>query len=405
MKTLFAQLKKIPANKIFATACLLLVMGFLVNLFVCSTTNDDDLWKQNFRNDYRIYALPIDDNLTFATEPVPTKDFEVYERIDRELLVNVYWQSSTMQSFKLANRWFPIYEKILKEEGIPDDFKYLAVIESGLRNVTSSANAVGHWQFLETTGRQYGLEITDEVDERYDPAKSTRAACHYFKDAYAQFGSWTAAAAAYNMGIGGLRRKMNEQRQTNYYNLQLVLETARYVPRILAMKTIMKNPKRHGYHFRKKDVYQTLTAKALGIETPIDNWADFAIGQGISFKHLKAFNPWIQSLSLRGSKGKTYTVLVPDAKQLEKGGLGVNVFEEDFFRPDSLFEAFPPVQTKENTKPLSLPKIKITEHKVQKRETLLSISVLYGVSVDDLVLWNGLKDLNIKKGQVLIIKQ
>ena len=231
------------------------------------------------------------------------------ERIDRR-----YWnhyQSQTLLYFKRANRWFPIIEKILKEEGVPDDFKYLAVIESGLSNAISPAAAVGFWQFLKGTALENGLEVNDEIDERYHVEKSTRAACRYLKKAYAEFGSWSMVAAAYNMGLGGLRGQVKLQRLEDYHSLYLNPETARYLPRLLAVKAIMENPKKYGYRFREQHLYKPLKTVTLTVDTPITDLVAFAKSQGSDYKFLKLLNPWLRKSYLPNKSRKTYQIQFP----------------------------------------------------------------------------------------------
>jgi membrane-bound lytic murein transglycosylase D len=222
-------------------------VGFLaaaVLLFTRGTRdeNEDKQYVQAFQNSYGIYAVPIPVGISFAGEKPPLADPDVIERLDREIHVNTYWQSNSLLMFKRANRFFPVIEPILKANGVPDDFKYLALIESGLTNVVSPAGAVGFWQIMKGTGLDYGLEINNEVDERYHLEKATEAACKYLLDAKEKFGSWTLAAASYNMGMNGLEKQLERQKATNYYNILLNAETARYVFRILAVKAILENP-------------------------------------------------------------------------------------------------------------------------------------------------------------------
>ncbi len=261
---------------------------------------------------YRWYTPPVPKSFAFAGEPVPLTQTEIQERIDREILVNAYWQSSTMYILKLAPRYFPVIEKILKDNGIPDDFKYLCVAESALQNQRSSAGAIGFWQFMKDTGKQFGLEITDEVDERYDVAKSTEAACRYLRAAYTKFGTWTAAAASYNCGMGGYSSYSTYQQTNNYYDLLLPEETMRYVFRILALKQIMKNAEQYGFILYKGETYDPYKTKAVTVDTTVNNLVDFAFANGTNYKTLKTVNPWLRDKRLTVKPGKTYTVQVPD---------------------------------------------------------------------------------------------
>jgi hypothetical protein len=247
----------------------------------------------------------------FAGENTPLKISDVRERLDRELIVNINWHTSTTLVIKRANRAFPIIEPILKKNGIPEDFKYLAVIESGLVNAVSSAGARGVWQFMPATAKERGLEVNHMVDERYDLEKSTQAACSYFLSAKAKFGSWTLAAASYNGGMAGVNRQMEMQKESNYYDLLLTEETSRYVFRILALKEIMKNPDKFGFSFTKEELYNSVPTKKIEVDSSVSDWADFAKAEGINYKILKIHNPWLRDKKLDNSSGKKYSIEIP----------------------------------------------------------------------------------------------
>ncbi|MEH6408545.1 MAG: lytic transglycosylase domain-containing protein, partial [Leeuwenhoekiella sp.] len=255
-------------------------------------------------NDYNVYALPLPAEMNFAGEPLPLKDPDIRERMDRELLVNTYWQSNGLLLIKRANKYFPIIEPILKEEGIPDDFKYLAVIESGLTQAVSPARATGFWQLLGSTGQDYGLEVNDNVDERYSIEMSTRAACEYLKSAKARFGSWTLAAAAYNAGNAGVSRRLEEQDVKDYYDLLLGEETGRYVFRILALKEILSDPAKFGFNFRPQDLYTEVPTYEVRVDTAVTSFVKFAQSFGINYKILKLHNPWLREDHLNNSSRK-----------------------------------------------------------------------------------------------------
>lgn len=261
--------------------------------------------------EYRWYPPKLPETIDFAGEKTPLDRWEVSERLDRELLVNSYLHGSTLYVIKLANRIFPILEERLKANGIPEDFKYLCVAESALQNQRSPAGALGYWQFLSSTGKQYGLEITEQVDERYHLEKSTDAACEYLNDAYERFGSWTAAAASYNCGLAGYQRYSSYQGSRNYYDLLLPEETNRYIFRILALKYILEDPERMGFIAGENDVYQQVPVREVRITEGIPNLAAFARTEGTSYKILKTLNPWLRAHSLTVRPGKSYRVLVP----------------------------------------------------------------------------------------------
>lgn len=269
----------------------------------------------NYSN--QIISPKIPDKIEFAGGKVPLENFEVKERIDREMLVNVYWYSSTILGMKRANRWFPVIEPILKKNNIPDDFKYLAVIESNLTNSVSYAGAVGFWQLTEDVAKKYGLEVDDEVDERYNVEKSTEAACKYLIDAHDEFKSWTLAAAAFNMGKNGLEKQIERQRVHNYYNLLLSEETLRYVARIISVKLIFSNPEEYGYALNKDDLYPPLQTHNVEINSSVENWTDFAFSHGINYKILKYFNPWLRDTLLTNKKKRTYEIKIPDKGSIE----------------------------------------------------------------------------------------
>jgi hypothetical protein len=259
-----------------------------------------------------IRTIEMNKVYTFAGEPVPAENFDAIERLDRELAVNSYYHSSTILNIKRANRFFPIIERILAEKGIPDDFKYLAVAESGLQNATSSAGAKGYWQFLKAVGQQYGLEINGEIDERYHIEKSTKAACKMLNDYHRKFGSWTLVAAAYNMGIGRLSRLKDTQKANTYYELNVNEETSRYVFRIMAIKEILSNPTRFGFQIDADQLYQPLNDYAVvEVKEPVENWGDFAIKYGTNYRILKVYNPWLIDTNLTNSSRKTYEVRIP----------------------------------------------------------------------------------------------
>ncbi len=299
--------------KTLLTAVLLLLGALCVHLFAFSTagTDTDVDYQRQFSERYRIFSLSLPSDLTFCGEPVPMGKIDVRERLDRELLVNTYWQSNGVLAHKRAHRWFPVIEPILKREGVPDDLKYIALIESGLANVVSPMGATGYWQFMKETGASYGLEINAEVDERYNVERSTRAACAYLKASYAKYGSWAMAAASYNLGPGGLDKQVGRQKSSDYFNLLLPEETSRYVFRILAMKAIITDPERYGFHLREKDLYPIYRTREVSVNGPIADLNDFAAGEGTDYKTLKLLNPWLRDIALANTKGKTYTVLLP----------------------------------------------------------------------------------------------
>jgi len=269
-------------------------------------------------NDYNVYAIDMPSELNFAGEAVPIEKPDVYERMDRELLVNTYWQSNGLLLIKRSHKYFPIIEPILKHYNVPDDFKYLAVIESGLTQAVSSARAVGFWQILKNTAKELGLEVNTNVDERYHIEKATHAACKYLLQSKEKFGTWTLAAAAYNAGNGGINKQLTEQKVTDYYDLLLGQETSRYVFRIIAIKQILKHTKDHGFNFEKKHLYTLKPTYQVEVDTVVNSFPDFAQRFGITYKELKLYNPWLREKHLNNSSRKKYTIKIPKQKIINK---------------------------------------------------------------------------------------
>jgi membrane-bound lytic murein transglycosylase D len=236
---------------------------------------------------------------------------DVKERLDKELQINTYLHSNTIFLIKRAARWLPQIEEILKKNGVPEDFKYLPLIESNLMNVVSPKDAVGFWQILKTSGKEFGLEITDQVDERYDPLKATEAACKYLKQAYGRFGNWTLVAASYNRGMSGMRRAIDDQHVDSYYDLYLNDETSRYVFRILAIKEIINNPEKYGFRINPRHLYEEEPIRYVEVTSDIKDLVQFARDNGTNYKLLKRHNPWLRDDRLNVKKGKQYQIALP----------------------------------------------------------------------------------------------
>ena len=307
--------KKSNASYFFAGV--LTVVGLLfvsTNLFFTNNTTAaiDSEPDGLFPQEYKIISPIIPNSITIFGEGVPLDNFEVYERVDREVLVNTYWHSSTILAIKRAARWFPVIEPILRQNNIPDDFKYLAVVESNLENVVSPAGATGSWQFIKTAAKQYGLEVTEEVDERYDVEKSTVATCKYLNTAYKMFGNWTMSASSYNAGMSGIDKWSGLQKTTNYWNLVLGSETSRYVSRIIAMKLIMENQNAYGYDLKEEDLYKSLKYKEVELNTSVTDFAEYAATLGVNYKILKLYNPWLRDTSLKNKSGTVYKIKIPE---------------------------------------------------------------------------------------------
>jgi len=260
---------------------------------------------------YKIKALKLPKGLNLAGERVPIEINDVKERMERELLVNTYWQSNGILLLKRANRYFPILEPLLAKYNLPDDFKFLALAESGFTDETSSVGAAGIWHFMRTTGKEYGLEINDNVDERYNIEKSTKVAAEYLIKAKEKLGSWTLAAAAYNVGNRGVSRRLEAQEVNNYYDVKLPDETERYIFRILALKEIITNPKKYGFVFDKEDLYTVKKTRLVKVDTAISNLTLFAKEFGMNYKELKIYNPWLREHKLNNKSRKLYEIKIP----------------------------------------------------------------------------------------------
>lgn len=298
-------------SELLLSACL----AFFIFISYSSLSENEEQQTNTIENlslPQVIKSIPFSSSYTFAGERVPIENHDIKERLDRELTVNSYRHSSTILNIKASQRYFPEIERILAEENVPDDFKYLAVAESALQNVTSPAGAKGIWQFMKGTGIEYGLEINSEIDERYHLEKSTRAACKYLKKYKEKLGSWTLAAAAYNMGYSRTKSSLETQKMRNYYELNINQETSRYLFRILAFKEILSNPEKFGFYIDSADRYQPMDQFYVDtVDGNISNWGDYANEKGISYRTLKVYNPWLMKTSLSNSRKKSYLIKIP----------------------------------------------------------------------------------------------
>ncbi|WP_440881669.1 lytic transglycosylase domain-containing protein [Tenacibaculum sp. C7A-26P2] len=288
-----------------------LVISCVATLLVNTISKQNEPTIKNVAENYEIMAVKIPSNLNLAGERIPIERQDIRERMDRELLVNTYWQSNSLLLIKRAHKYFPIIEPLLDKYGLPDDFKYLALAESGFMNVRSYAGAAGFWQFLKGTARQYGLEVNNNVDERYHLEKATEVAAKYLKNSKKKFGTWTLAAAAYNAGGGRISRRLKEQHASSYFDLFLNEETSRYVFRILALKEIVTNPKKYGFIFKDEDLYNPIKYYEVPVDTAITNIANFADHFGVTYKKLKLVNPWLRETKLNNKSKKLYTIKIP----------------------------------------------------------------------------------------------
>jgi hypothetical protein len=326
---------KITLKYILISSAVILVCGTCIYA-VKEVRDQEKDYRNQFSRYYRIYAPEIPDKMDFAGEKVPLDQFYVRESMDREIMANTFMHSSTILMFKRAARWFPVIEPILKKNNIPDDFKFLALAESNFANVVSPSGAEGFWQFLKATGQKYGLEITEEVDERYNVEKSTEAACQYFREAYQEYKNWTLVAASFNRGIDGVGKAVEKQHVTDYYNLFLVEETARYIYRILAMKQVYNNPSRYGFYLRQSDFYPPLCTYTVTLDSSINDLPAFAQKIKINYRILKEFNPWLRRYTLTNKTAKKYVLTLPKEGYLSWDMLKKSLPQGETFFNDTL---------------------------------------------------------------------
>jgi len=261
---------------------------------------------------YSVQAVEIPEQVSFAGEPMPLDLFDVREGLDRELLSNTYFHSQTIRLIKLANRYFPQIEPVLKANLVPDDFKYLAVAESGLAQAVSPVKAVGFWQLMKGTATDYGLVVNAEIDERYHVGKSTEVACRYLIDSYKKYGNWTMTAASYNVGRRGIDRQVDRQKKENYYDLLLNEETARYIFRVVAFKMIFEDPAAYGFNLSENDLYPEIPVYTVEVDSAIADFADFAAEHETNYKVLKYLNPWLRDNKMTNSGRRTFEIMLPD---------------------------------------------------------------------------------------------
>jgi hypothetical protein len=284
--------------------------GIILFLCVC-------IW-QSGRSIEPVFSFPIPSKLEFADQTISLDRYDMRERFDREQIVIAYNHSVSLLQLKRANRYFPVIEPILKQNGIPDDFKYLAVIESNLDpRAISGAKAAGLWQFMPETAEQLGLEVNDEVDERYHIEKETKAACKYFRSAYNKFKNWTTVAASYNAGMGRISEEEGKQQVNEAFDLLLNSETSRYIFRILALKRFMENPKAFGYILEREHFYHTISTKEVFVNDSVNDWTTWAAKYGISYSQLKDFNIWLRDRKLTNPNKKEYIIQVPEKNDLK----------------------------------------------------------------------------------------
>lgn len=287
-----------------------LLLAGLVTALVIFTSAETDQPHPTEVKPSTIKPFPLPKTLNVAGELMPLDKLDVQESLDREILVNTYWQSNNLLMLKRSDKWFPIITPILKENGIPEDFKYLALIESGLQNIVSPAGAAGPWQIMKGTALDHGLEVNSEIDERYQMVKATKVACEYLNEAHHRFNNWTLAAASYNMGMAGTAKRLAEQRVNSYYDLRLNSETGRYVYRLAALKHIHEHLEDYGYVYHKTAGYSLPVFDTITVNSSVPSWIDWSIEHHTTYKALRLYNPWLRASKLSNSANNTYQILV-----------------------------------------------------------------------------------------------
>lgn len=311
---------------------LFIMLVSLLSAVGVSVKADDNVVGAYINGLHPISANPdVPMAVMIAGEQVLLDRIDMYERLDREMTQIIYGHSNLFLSIKRANRYFPIIVPILRKNGIPEDFAYLAIVESYLSPTARSyAGAVGMWQFLKGTAKQYGLIVNDEVDERYDPAKSTEAACRYLKAAYAKYKHWPTVAASYNAGMGRISKELDRQLADNSFDLYLNEETSRYVFRFIAMKLILEQPKKYGFFITRQQLYQPVRYTEVNVSGSVASWSDWARKHGISYSQLREMNPWIRSPKLVNREKRVYTVKIPKEESLYRSKTEYTVYNENW---------------------------------------------------------------------------
>lgn len=303
---------RIKSKHIVFTTAIALCSGAVLPFLWGNSALDPEKQSVISEVPYCVTSPTVPNKITFAGQEIDLLRYDHRERMDRELMSFTYMHSTTMLTVKRANRYFPIIEPILKANGIPNDFKYLAVIESNLNPLAKSpAGAAGLWQFMPTTGREFGLEVNNNIDERYHIEKETKAACKYLKEAYKKYGNWLCVAAAYNAGQGRISTQLQKQMVSQAVDLWLVEETSRYMFRLLAAKSVVSNPQKYGFLLKREHLYPPIPYKETTVTTGIENLAAFAQGKGLTFALLKDANPWLRDTSLMNKSGRTYILKIP----------------------------------------------------------------------------------------------
>lgn len=400
---------KFNNGRLLLTAVIFVALSFIyfiLRTFIYSPTKNEISYTNN---NFYVLDLSIPADLDFCGEKIPSNNYEIRDDLEKEFFSSAYWKTNSMVLFRKAQKWFPYIEPILKQEGVPDDFKYLAVIESHLSNITSPAGASGFWQLLPASARNYGLEVNGYIDERYHVEKATRAACGHIKDAYAVFKNWTLSAAAYNRGIGGIQAALKRQKTDNYFDLLLNRETGSFVYRILAYKTLFSSPGHFGIKKKKWNYFSKIPFTVIKVDSTIESLSLFATQKGIDLHTLRGFNPWILHNSIPNPDKKVYEIRIPKNTSADYSSYIADLRAgraEQLSGPEkSLLEE---VSVKDTTTAAVITANIIAEpktllHIVKDDETLKDLAARYNVKEEDLLNWNNLTDPKAIKGHTLTV--
>lgn len=384
--------KKIQKPHPIVATLLFLVAFFVLYFLVILFLKKPEVNEQSYiNNNFNVFGLNIPQNLTFCEEKIPVDNFEIRNNLEKEFFTNEYWKNNSTILFNKVAKWFPYIEPILKEEGVPDDIKFIAVIESHLSNKVSPVGAAGFWQLVPSTARNYGLIVNNEVDERLDVEKSTHVACKLFKDAHQRFNNWTLAAAAYNLGIGGIERALKEQNTNNYYDLLLNKQTGEFIYRLLAYKTLLSSPIHFGIKKSKIKYNSKIPVKTYIIDSSITNIQFLAKKLKCSKAQIKLLNPWLVSDELNNPDHHKFTFKIPKNLTKDYSSYYLDLISEDGYM-DVEINQEPELFIKDTISAIELKQMVI--HIVKANETLKQIAEQYHVSENDILKWNNLSSVS-----------
>ncbi len=315
VKRWYRHLLALPVFFLLFLLCQLLYSSFH------GASSDTD-FKNLLFSDYKLNGVTIPKDLNFCGEKVPVENLMVKKALEKEFYVKAFDQPSTLLLHKKAARWFPMIEAILKKNGVPEDFKYVAILESGLDNSNTLLGSGGFWGLMGPVAKDYGLQVDENIDERFNIEKATEVACEIIKDAYKKYKNWTLAAAAYDLGMGALDKQLERQGTLSYYELNLNDETGMYIYRLLAFKEIISRPEAYGYKLNKREMFAPIPTNSIKVDSSISDLSLFAISQGSNYVSLKALNPWLLQNTLTNIDKKTYQILFPK-KGVKLYGFGI----------------------------------------------------------------------------------